>query len=254
MPIDRRLILQLFAGAAALAISGSAQAERVRIAQLIDKAAVLPTVGARIDVISRALLGAPYRGYTLIGGPRKAEQFVNRDDAFDCVTFVEAVLAAATVRKAADYETTLRQIRYHDGTVSWRERNHYFAQWCENNIANHRCRPIAVPGGGTIEKTLTHMKALGPRRMQLAALPRATLLVNKELLATGDIIGFLSERPRLDYFHTGFVVVGDDGDLWLRHAAKSKGRVLDEPLVRFLAVNRVKAVTLLRPREPQDFT
>jgi hypothetical protein len=85
----------------------------------------------------------------------------------------------------------------------------------------------------------------------LHAVPRAELLANKELLATGDIIGFLSQQPGLDYFHTGFVIVGDSGELTLRHAAKSRGRVLDEPLARFLAANRVKAVTVLRPREPE---
>ena len=98
------------------------------------------------------------------------------------------------------------------------------------------------------------MPALGPRRMALVAIPRASLLANKQLLATGDIIGFLSQRARLDYFHVGFVVVASDGDLWLRHAAKSRGRVLDEPLGRFLSVNRVKAVTVLRAREPKAVT
>lgn len=219
--------------------------------RLIDKAQALPGIGQRIDFISRALVGTPYRGYTLIGGPRRAEKFVARDDVFDCVTYCEAVLAAAMVRTPEDFEPALRRIRYRDGAVAWRERNHYFAQWSENNIANKICAPVPVPGGATIDKTLHWMPTLGARRMSIAAVPRANLLENKELLATGDIIGFLSERPRLDYFHIGFVVVAPDGGLWLRHASKSRRRVRDEPLVRFLTVNRVKAVTLLRPREPQ---
>jgi hypothetical protein len=95
------------------------------------------------------------------------------------------------------------------------------------------------------------MPELGKRRMSLDAIPRAGLIAHKELLATGDIIGFVSERAALDYFHIGFVVVGADGNLSLRHAARSRGRVLDEPLGGFLAVNRVKAVTLLRAREPK---
>ena len=217
----------------------------------MDKAQDFPKIGQRIDFISRALVGSRYRGYTLIGGPRKAEQFVTRDDVFDCVTYCEAVLAAAIARKPADYEATLRRIRYRDGAVTWRERNHYFAQWCDNNIANQICAPVAVPGAASIDKTVNYMPALGARRTTLAAIPRASLLANKELLATGDIIGFLSERARLDYFHIGFVVVAPDGDLWLRHAAKSRGRVLDEPLNRFFSVNQVKAVTVLRAREPE---
>jgi hypothetical protein len=253
--LTRRHMLRLLAGGAALAVGGpAAKAEPARIARLIEAAQALPTIGQRIDFISRALLGTHYRGYTLIGGPRKAERFVTRDDVFDCVTYCEAVLAAARVHKGDAYEATLRQIRYHDGAVAWRERNHYFAQWCANNIANEICAPVAMPGSESIAKTLNYMPALGARRMALAAIPRASLLANKQLLATGDIIGFLSERARLDYFHVGFVVVAPDGDLWLRHAARSRGRVLDEPLGRFLSVNRVKAVTVLRAREPKAVT
>ena len=248
-------MLRVLAGGAAFAVSGPvAQAEPARIARLIETAQALPTIGRRIDFISRALLGTHYRGHTLIGGPRMPERFVIRDDVFDCVTYCEAVLAAARVRKPESYEATLRQIRYHDGAVAWRERNHYFAQWCEHNIANNICAPVALPGSETIAKTLNWMPELGARRMSLAAIPRASLLANKQSLATGDIIGFLSERARLDYFHVGFVVVAPGGDLWLRHAARSRGRVLDEPLGRFLGVNRVKAVTMLRAREPKAVT
>ncbi|MDI1346760.1 MAG: DUF1460 domain-containing protein [Pseudolabrys sp.] len=251
--ISRRSMLRMLAGGAAFVTTApAANAETARIARLIEAAQALPTIGQRIDFISRALVGSHYRGYTLIGGPRKAERFVTRDDVFDCVTYCEAVLAAARVRTLDAYAATLRQIRYHDGAVAWRERNHYFAQWCENNIANEICAPVAIPDSETIAKTLSYMPALGARRMSLAAIPRASLLANTQLLATGDIIGFLSERARLDYFHVGFVVVAPDGDLWLRHAARSRGRVLDEPLGRFLSANRVKAVTVLRAREPRN--
>lgn len=248
-------MLRLFAGGAVLAVGGpAAQAEPARIARLIEAAQALPTIGRRIDFISKALLGTHYRGYTLIGGPRLPERFVTRDDVFDCVTYCEAVLAAARVRKPDAYAATLRQIRYHDGAVTWRERNHYFAQWCANNIANDVCASVALPGSEAITKTVNYMPALGARRLSLAAVPRASLLANKQLLATGDIIGFLSQRASVDYFHVGFVVVAPGGDLWLRHAAKSRGRVIDEPLGRFLAVNRVKAVTVLRAREPRAVT
>jgi hypothetical protein len=185
----------------------------------------------------------------LIGGPRQPEQFVVRDDVFDCVTFCETVLAAALVRERDQFAAMLRQIRYRDGSVAWSERNHYFADWCANNIAGGICRPLALPGCETRTKTVSYMPALGARPVSLKAIPCTSLLANKERLATGDMIGFLSERPRLDYFHIGFVVVADDGRLWLRHAAKSRHRVLDQPLVRFLRHNRVRAVTLLRPQQ-----
>ena len=111
---------------------------------------------------------------------------------------------------------------------------------------------MALPGGVAIDKTISYMRALGPRRVSFDAIPRARLLANRDQLMTGDIIGFLSRRPRLDYFHVGFVVVGPDGELLLRHAARSRRRVLDERLAHFLGVNRVRRVTLLRPLEPVE--
>ena len=255
--ISRRHLLRLLAGGAALARSGpEARADHghvhARMTQLIEKAQSLPTAGQRIDFISHALIGAPYRSYTLIGGPRKAEKFVTRDDVFDCVTYCEAVLAAALVRKPADYDDMLRQIRYRDGVVAWRQRNHYFAQWCDNNIANNICTRVAMPGGFSIDKKLYWMPGLGAPRMAVAGIPCESLMANKSLLATGDVIAFMSPRPRLDYFHTGLIVMTPNGEPRLRHAAQSRGRVLDEPLARFLSVNHVKAATVLRPRERRD--
>ena len=76
------------------------------------------------------------------------------------------------------------------------------------------------------------------------------MLANKAQLAAGDIIGFVTQRKNLDYFHVGFVAFGGDGELLLRHASLSRHRVLDERMDRFLAKNRVRYVTLLRPEEP----
>lgn len=225
-------------------------AGEMRIGSLIDAAGALPTVAQRIDFISRALIGTPYRGFTLVGGPRQPEQFVIRDDGFDCVTFCETVLAAARVARTADFENALRQIRYREGSVEWRERNHYFSDWSEFNIANGVCRAVMLPGSVSIDKPLAYMAELGPRRALFTAIPRASLIAHRERLATGDIIGFLSERPGLDYFHTGFIVIGPGNKMWLRHAAKSRHRVLDEDLAHFIARTRVKRVTVLRPQEP----
>lgn len=250
LAFDRRRVLQMLAGSAALAAGlRPAEAARARIDALVLTAHALPTVAQRIEFISQALLGTPYRGYTLIGGPRRPERFVVRDDGFDCVTFCETVLAAARAQRPGDFEPELRRIRYHNGIVAWRERNHYFADWSASNVANGVCARVDLPGGVAIDKTLTYMRALGPRRVSFDAIPRGRLLASRERLMTGDIIGFLSRRPRLDYFHTGFVIVRPDGELLLRHAARSRGRVLDERLAQFLSVNRVRRVTLLRPLE-----
>jgi hypothetical protein len=247
---SRRQMLQLAAGAATFAFGlAPARTAETRIGALIDKARPATFVGERIGIVSQALIGSRYVEYPLIGGPRKAEQFVLRDDAFDCVTFCETVLAAARSFTIADFQPQLRRIRYRDGEIAWPARNHYFADWALNNIANGICRAVALPDTTWVEKTVSYMHGLPVERVGLTSVPVASVLANAERLATGDIVGFLSRRPGIDYFHTGFLVTGKDGGQMLRHAAKSRGRVLDQKLEHFIAENGVRHVSLLRPQE-----
>ena len=249
---SRREVLRLFGGAAVMAAGvRPALARESRIEKLIYKAQKYPLVSQRIDFISAALRGARYRSYTLIGGPRRPEKFVVRDDGFDCVTFCETVLAAAIARNLGEFETVLRKIRYHNGVVAWRERNHYFFEWGQHNVENKTCRWINMDGAVEIKKTVDSQKGLSTRHFVMTVIPRHVFLANMSMLADGDIVGFVTHRPDLDYFHVGFVMFSPRYDLLLRHAARSRHRVLDEPMDRFMAANRVGYVTLLRPLEPK---
>lgn len=250
--INRRNFLSVLAGGAALASgTGRGLAGEARIGRLIEEARDFQPLSKRIDFISAALRGTRYQGYTLIGGPRRAEQFVLRDDAFDCVTYTETVLAAALSRDLAAFATALRELRYRKGVVNWFERNHYFFEWGQRNVENKTCRWIALDDAVELRKTVYWHRALGRRRFTMTVIPRSSLLANRRMLESGDIVGFVTRRPNLDYFHVGFVAFGDDRELLLRHASLSHGRVLDESMSRFLAVNRVRYVTLLRPQEPE---
>jgi len=248
--IHRRNLLRLAAGLPFLGLAGPASAAQAAlIERLIAEAKPLPRVAERIDYISGKLLSIRYRANTLIGGPAQPEKFVVRDDAFDCVTFCETVLAAARSYDFAEFETALRRIRYDHGNVQYDQRNHYFADWSLNNIANGVCRAVVLPDTAVVEKTVSYMHGLPVERVGLTSVPVASVLANAERLATGDIVGFLSRRPGIDYFHTGVIVVGEGDALMLRHAAKSRGRVLDQKLSAFIAENGVRHVSLLRPQE-----
>ena len=250
LTISRRVILQLLRGGVALAATARpASATERRIERLIDEAHTKGQISQRIDFISGALRGTRYQGYTLIGGPQRSEQFVARDDAFDCVTFCETVLAAAAAGSHSEFDSVLRAVRYHNGIVSWRERNHYFFEWGQHNIENNMCRPVTMDGSVKIEKTVYWQKELGRRRFSMEVIPRAVFLANKRQLVSGDIVGFITQRQNLDYFHVGFIAFGARGKLLLRHASQSHHNVLDERMDRFVAVNRVRYVTLLRPQE-----
>jgi hypothetical protein len=253
LTLNRRSILCLL-GAAALAgapAAGAAGSE-TRISQLIEEARGKGTISQRIDFISGALRGTPYLGYTLIGGPTRPEKFVVRDDAFDCVTFCETVLAAAIASNPSQFDSVLRNVRYHNGAVAWRERNHYFFEWCQHNVENNICRWVRLEGAVDLNKTVDSEPGLGRRQFTMTVVPSASFLANGGKLERGDIVGFVSRRPNLDYFHTGFVAFDKAGVLLLRHASQSRRRVLDERMDVFVSANNVRYVTLVRPQEPRD--
>jgi hypothetical protein len=252
--LHRRGLLRLLAAGAVFAAGGgvarAAAARAPKLPGLIETSHALPDIAARIAAISHGLLGARYRGHTLIGGPKRPEVFVTREDGFDCVTFCETVLAAALSRRPDDFVPALRMIRYHDGIVTYYARNHYFHEWCARNVANGLCGDVELPGAVTIEKTVTWHREFGPRHFTMRVIPAESVLDNRTMLRNGDIAGFVARRSNLDYFHTGFVMFGATGEFLLRHAAQSRGRVLDEPMARFVRANRVRYVTVVRPRDP----
>ena len=245
----RNFLLGLSACCAAAPAFAAAPEAEFTLADLIVQAQGLRGLSERIDFIGWSLRGRPYQANTLIGASDKPEVMVTREDRFDCVTFCEAVLAAAKSQKPADYADHLRMIRYRGGVVEWRERNHDCAAWCARNIENGQCLPIALAETVEVEKVIAVPKALGTRTYTLDAIPRAELLGQSKALLPGDLIGFVSRQVSLDYFHTGFIAFSGKGELLLRHASQSHGKVVDQKMSEFCAANRVRFVTLLRPVE-----
>jgi hypothetical protein len=250
MATTRRTALRMMAGLPLLAAGGLPALARhgSLIGRLIAESQPLSSISERIDFISRSLRGVRYQGHTLIGGPNRQEEFVVRDDAFDCVTFCEVVLAAARARNFEEFEAALLRIRYEHGEVKWEERNHYFGQWTQRAIENKICQPVDLPSVA-IDKEV-NWGNLGKKRVSFAVVSASALLAGKKSLQAGDVIAFVSRRTNMDFYHTGLIAFGGDGALLLRHASRSRRRILDERMDTFVAVNRVRYVTLLRPAEP----
>jgi Protein of unknown function (DUF1460) len=243
------MVLGLLAGAPLLAAGARSDARQAVIPGLIKQARAHGNVSQRVDFISHALLGTRYQAHTLIGGPHQKEQFVLRDDAFDCVTYCEAVLAAAIAADYAEYQSLLRRIRYAQGEVRWAERNHDFAQWSRRIVENKICRPVGIAPVTTVEKRLNG-DGLGQRRYAISAVATPSLMSHQKALQAGDVIGFVSRRAELDFFHTGFIAFSRRGALVLRHASQSRGKVVDDEMASFVEATGVKYVTLLRAQEP----
>ncbi len=94
------------------------------------------SLNERLHYFSNAFLGEPY----LLGPLGEGQDgLYNRNplfriDAFDCLTFVETVMALAESQNATAFEETLKTIRYQDGQPTLTSRNHFTSlDWIPNN-------------------------------------------------------------------------------------------------------------------------
>src|SRR5688572_28433887 len=122
-------------------------------------------LATRVERISGAFLGRPYRINPLIGSAETREVFVSSVDAFDCVTYVETVLSRAYARNNREFRRTLKQLRYRSGYVSWIGRNHYMTNWIRNNIREGFVRSVRLPFAVVKERVLTVLPGL-PAQIQ----------------------------------------------------------------------------------------
>jgi D-alanyl-D-alanine carboxypeptidase/D-alanyl-D-alanine-endopeptidase (penicillin-binding protein 4) len=203
-----------------------------------------------LEAVSRRHLGTRYRLDPLGEGPGGS---VDRDplstwEAVDCVTYVEQCLAEALAPAGQPAADLLRRIRYHDGVVSFETRNHYMlADWLPHNHAI--VEEITGRVGGSacrrIEKTIDRaalLRARGgdpraggaPEHLVVRYLPRGAVAAHLGSIPDGSLLILVSSRPGIDAAHVGFVFARGR-DRIFRHASQRRGRVIDEPLLQFLA-------------------
>jgi cell wall-associated NlpC family hydrolase len=202
-----------------------------------------------MESISRQFLGRPYKTNPLIGSAESPEIFTDEISGFDCVTFIETVLARAFSRNKKESVSILRQIRYQGGSVDWKRRNHYMTDWIRNNARNGMVRHVDFGTTAiTKKRRLDLIPGLRPRNCTFSCLPKRSLSRIDSRLQTGDLIFFASTRPQLDIFHCG-VVIRDGERLLLRHASRSQSGVVEQDLSRFLKANRMSGIMVVRPIE-----
>ncbi|MEN3331152.1 MAG: hypothetical protein V7641_517 [Blastocatellia bacterium] len=202
--------------------------------------------GERLERISAHWLESPYLNNPLGGGPEAAESLVVRFDGFDCVTYVETVLALAASRTADEFRDALREMRYRSGKVAWHSRNHYMLDWIKHNRRRGIVKNITNgPHAVTRTRRLALIKELPAKTVAFRVFPKQSSARIRRLVETGDIALFASTRHNLDVFHMGFIIRRGD-DLWLRHASRTVRRVIDQPLGDFLKAHRMSGIILLR--------
>ena len=223
------------------------QPDSADIAGALTEGASLSSAGERIDRISARFLGRPYLDNPLGGGPEQRERLTATTTGFDCVTYVETILALAEASTRRSFLDRLRRIRYREGRVEWRLRNHYMSDWARNNqnaglIENLTTGRISIRRA----RHLNIIPGLRERDVVVRCFPKRWLLRNKGAGQTGDVVMLVSTRKNLDFFHLGFVI-RRDGERLIRHASRTARAVVEEPLESFLRKLRMSGIVLLRP-------
>lgn len=222
---------------------------RRRVEHLLSETKNDRSPASRIDVLSRHFLGHSYKPNPLIGSADKVEVFTASLDGFDCVTYIETILALARASKVDDFIEWLRRIRYERGCVQWERRNHYMTLWIRNNVREGIIRPVSMPAVPIIrrERVLNVVPGLAARRTRVKCIPKPAVPRLEPHLQSGDLIFFVSSRKNLDVFHAG-IIVRDGDSILMRHASRSQGFVVEQELSDFLKANRMAGVIVMRPQ------
>jgi len=202
--------------------------------------------GLRIDYLSKQFLGTPYQESTLIGDINSPEVFVINLEAVDCFTFLDYIESMRRSFSFDEFRENLRKVRYRGGEVNFKDRNHFFADWCEFN--SNFIDDITGQLGG--KKVIAVMKLLNQKDDGTYFLPGIQLrerlityipvnMIDNSIfsqLRTGDYIGIYSKKKGLDVSHVG-IFIKQEHKKYLRHASSLKKyrKVIDQDFGDYVA-------------------
>lgn len=183
----------------------------------------------------------------------------------DCVTYVEQVCALALSAGIKTVPDTLQKIRYRDGQLDYRWRNHYFvSDWLPANRWFIRDITDEVGTGllKSMTKTISRGKFFAGKGLQQYAdlsdedgttsyIPRTRVKEVAGKLHTGDLIVFVIDTKGIIAGHTGLIRM-QDGKPYLQHASLSAKTVITVPLQDYLrtAPARFLGFKIARPSTP----
>ena len=210
-----------------------------------------------------SLLGQPYKAGTLESdGPARLLYFT---DAFDCVTFVEFVLALSihqTNNSQGNFEAILQQLRYRNGNINgYGSRLHYFTEWISQNCAQKLCSNLTTSIGGepyhksinfisanknkypklkdkaAFEDVLSSEKKL--RKQTWSYIPKNMVSKVEHQIQDGDIIAITTDIAGLDVVHVGFAK-WNNNMLCLLHASEKEKKIVltTQSLSEYLIPNK----------------
>lgn len=236
-------------------------------------------IGEILQAIADNFLGKPYaEGLLDKSGEEKLIVTLNK---FDCVLFVETVLAISrgVAVKDYDYQNFVNRIeeqRYLNGKMNgYCSRLHYFSEWINDNQKRQTVENITAQLGGVpMKKTLNFMsqhRSSYPQMVKDEATYQCIVNQEAELAKTtvnyiptnriksvysqlkpGDIVAVATDVKGLDVTHTGFVYRNADGNLGLIHASPAGAVTVAYDLQRYISrVESAIGIVVARAIDPR---
>jgi hypothetical protein len=228
---------------------------------LRETAAANPDFLSRLSVYSELAKGTPYRSHPLGEGAKgkyDRHPLINFS-AVDCLTYCEQILAMALADSYEEMFQCLQRLRYRDGVIDIRCRNHFtVSDWLPNNswLVQDATEEIGAEHALSMTKTIDRVAnlrkqgvpakeltgILPPEVMTVKYIPEAALPAIAPRLRGGEIACVVQSRPGIFIAHLGFVLRDSTGRVFFRNASARRGikRVVDEDfddLVKFLRRN-----------------
>ncbi|MFP4522276.1 MAG: N-acetylmuramoyl-L-alanine amidase-like domain-containing protein [Fibrobacterota bacterium] len=179
----------------------------------------------------------------------------------DCVTFLEQALAAALSTNWNEFIINLKKIRYKNGNVSFRNRNHFFcSDWIKNNIKIIEDITENIGGEAVVTETRdlfvknfyskygidTTDRKYTETYIPLNALKKKKL---REKLKPGFLISIIGDKDILFSIHTGLIASTKEGEPVFRHASNKEKKVTDIILKTYLRKYRgIEGIKVMRIR------
>ncbi len=218
--------------------------------------------------IGKFFVGTPYLAGTLEMG--ETESLVVNLREFDCVTFVENVVAITWLLRSRErsfesFQRLLQKIRYRGGRLEgYSSRLHYFSDWIHDNQKKGILKDVTRKiGGRPLRKAInfmtTHpelypplknaanfrsMKSVEKRigRRSFFFIPKKDLRRLEHRICDGDLIAVTTNAGGLDVQHVGLAETVKNR-IHLLHASSGEGRVVlsQNTLYRYLMQSRSRS-------------
>lgn len=235
--------------------------------------------GALMQTVAEHFIGAPYQAGLLDQG--ETETLHLGLEGFDCVLFIEAVLALARGVAVEDYTYTtyaqhIEEQRYRGGEMNgYCSRLHYFSEWIADNETRGTVQNVtSTLGGEPLDKTLNFMgthRASYPRMatddtqfqcildmetrlapLAITHIPQARIAGQYPHMAAGDLVAMTTHIAGLDVTHTGLVYKYPDGRTGLIHASVSGEVKISPDLQTYVEdVSSQIGITVARAVDPR---